>query len=564
MSSEEVAELAQAINSHADVLYESWTKGASRPDVMRRMEDTLELLADPGLTPKLEHLVSNFVKRDKEKRQQYGGAAKPGESVASSPIGRTRSPSPQLEHGNPGVAAANKKPLPKSILAVVQRFEPASAPDTIPSVPARVPSPLSFTHLPGIGPVSKNVLRAEASLRQNVSEKNYGFPQHGGESAGDVPFGARANSPRRFSPTPLTLTHSYSNHIPGVAESPGVQVRERHIPIERLEDNRQVSKVQLRSASSPPFVGVGGPENVPNKNQNTAHVNVKAPEAQRTKVVSNKSHGIQELEREEERLVRALRTGQVIPSETYINNSGSADSFRGRPGLSYPENNNQNNNHSRVAFAKERIRHSQEHPLTQQRLELQKRLPAPSSNLAAAVAVQQGKAKFQPPYGEPHFPNGSSAYLEPPPPYPEKENTSNGGVGRQSWVNTMLRFGSGSSVADRVQQFEKYPSHMVGSSSPHTESSQHLEHHSQPFSQHQHPSTTHSLTHSPREITHTIRKPNTPHSPPPILTERTYNNNVDRHAHPIKSEHLSESPSYSNSVPWRIHQNHFQTHKVVL
>lgn len=46
MSSEEVAELAQAIHNHADVLYESWRKGQEAFN-MKRMEDTLELLAGP-------------------------------------------------------------------------------------------------------------------------------------------------------------------------------------------------------------------------------------------------------------------------------------------------------------------------------------------------------------------------------------------------------------------------------------------------------------------------------------------------------------------------------------
>src|SRR5687768_17093944 len=104
---QDVAELAQAINSHADVLYESWRSSkdnnldrsisAGPPPVgilqqverplydiiaLKRMEDTLELLADPSLTPKLEHLVSNFVRKDKAKRQH--GSPSPSPSGISS------------------------------------------------------------------------------------------------------------------------------------------------------------------------------------------------------------------------------------------------------------------------------------------------------------------------------------------------------------------------------------------------------------------------------------------------------------------------------------------------
>ncbi|CAG7816149.1 unnamed protein product [Allacma fusca] len=430
MSSEEVAELAQAIHSHADALYESWTKGPEAIRRMTRMEDTLELLADPGLTPKLEHLVSTFVRRDKAKRQGNGTII-----VNNNTISRHQtSPPPSKEDSVSGtvvtnipitvqqqVNGANKKPLPKSILAVVQRFEPSSSSSSSSSTSSSSPlvsvpvvnnnsvlnsSAVStvFPALPsdplriaGVGNVSRNVLWAESNSRHTVTEKSLRHV-HPNSSPPESPL-SRSRSP--------TL-------------SPTRKVRERHIPIERCDDE----------------------PSSPRDSTSTRVLNVNKVETTQNVLVNNltglggKRGDIKELEREEERLFQALRTGQIIPTTL----SPNFEALRERafaPLSSSP----------RIAFAKERIRQSQEHPLTQQRLELQKRLPSPSSSLAAAIAVQQGKIKFQPGFDEEHVPS---------PTITVREN----GIGRHSWVSS-LRFNNGASVADRVQLFEKYPSHMV-------------------------------------------------------------------------------------------------------
>ncbi|XP_021943705.1 uncharacterized protein LOC110842304 isoform X1 [Folsomia candida] len=429
MSSEEVAELAQAIHNHADVLYESWRKGQEAFN-MKRMEDTLELLADPGLTPKLEHLVSTFVRRDKAKRQQFnspegaGGNDSQNQRRESSPIG--------------GVNNNTRKPLPKSILAVVQRFEPQQSlsppgpkgqeiPVLIHS--SREASPATTTgdnnpariNLPGVGPVTKNVVWAETINKHNTTTER---------------IGDRGSSPI---PTPINIktyldssNQATNNGITKTIISPttGKIVRERTIPIERSNDtndssfNNKNNGVSLQSAStrdnrfSPGrVISTAGPTISPTYTTNA-------------------------LEQEEEKLLRALQVNQVVVAPKYSSNK-IGSSIPPREKVLFQ---------TKVDFAKERIRQSQEHPLTQQRLELQKRLSLPNGNLAAAIALQQGKLKFQPSRSAHSALDETDLHGH--------GQVHNGGGKEITNGKSFVRFGPGATVADRVQLFEKYPTHI--------------------------------------------------------------------------------------------------------
>lgn len=434
MSSEEVAKIAQAINSHADALYESWRRrsasrpvnngspapnseanvqipnnntnninksaGASNRVQTRRMEDTLELLADPGLTPKLEHLVSNFVRQDREKRQQtihqispQGAKVLPVSVIAGVPE-ITREISPSRNN-------SNRKPLPKSILAVVKRFE---GPDESSSIQNQADlimpqtKTLVKTAVPGVGNVSRQVLWSQSSNSNRQAQSH-------------------ANTERV---SPIRNTGSSK-----VTLRPG---KVRLIPIEREPSE------DTRSRFSPSKLDASLLARLESKKDSDSVDYPKRLSSERE---------ILSLQREEEKLVKALRTGQIVTPPIGPNSN------------------------SRIAFAKERIRQSQENPLTQQRLELQKRLPYPSNNLSSALAVQQGKIRFQP--GHMLTVNGGDLSREGSDedllynrvsPYRDSNssgstsstNGNNGGGGRQQSLKL-----SGSSVADRVQLFEKHP-----------------------------------------------------------------------------------------------------------
>ena len=504
MSSEEVAELAQAIHSHADALYESWTKGPEAIRRMARMEDTLELLADPGLTPKLEHLVSTFVRRDKAKRQQSSGGGG-GATVGSVLNIRQEQSPPQLTspllknvtgsgdtessvvtnipisvttttNGSP------KKPLPKSILAVVQRFEPSPPPSSysppssaVPVNPTPVPPAPTFPALPadplrltGVGTVSRNVLWAESNRRHTVREKS--FNRHVNPlDNGSV-----------ISATTSTSTTEEQRNTRGSISPPKI----RHIPILRCDEP---ASVEIKPISD-------------------------------------------DLAREEERLFHALRSGQVISTNhltnnNNINNNLSYEALRASSPLS---------SSSRVAFAKERIRQSQEHPLTQQRLELQKRLPAPSSTLAAAIALQQGKTKFQPNSEDDH--HASNGFVN-----HAREN------GRSSWVSS-LRFNNGASVADRVQLFEKYPVHIQSTlSSSNTNGSPVITTHT--FSS---PSITNNVSPSHNNNSANVSIVSVSMAPAKEVSTITSNNNSIS----IIRKQAQPSSSSTSSAPWRAVENY--------
>jgi len=491
MSSEEVAELAKAIHNHADVLYESWKKGQEAYN-MKRMEDTLELLADPGLTPKLEHLVSTFVRRDKAKRQQFQQQFSPppesdDQKRETSPLGSSSVP---------------RKPLPKSILAVVQRFE-TQGNGNKPEV-QRERSPIAGDNLvkfavPGVGAVTKNVLWAESINKHQTSEKvldrmsptpgnvtvgpaspsnhlkSFTTEQSIHLQSGNGPIN-RNNSNSDGAPNEMTHNISHtSTPVIKVQSSPQISPTNsganivitssgkvvRNIPIERIDEPMQTNNNHSRAT----------PRHFISNKQNSSPIKFSSPSMYSIKEGSllqdqNKSANlnnanIQELEREEEKLFQALRTGQVLipgysPSPPPQNNGSNNGSVHISPSVSpnyEPNSNGIAPSHSRVAFAKERIRQSQENPLTQQRLELQKRLPSPSGSLAAAIAVQQGKLKFQ------HGTGGSQHHVPPPTPPSDDEPFTTSTV-KENGRNSFVRFGPGATVADRVQLFEKYPSNL--------------------------------------------------------------------------------------------------------
>jgi hypothetical protein len=510
MSSEEVAELAQAIHNHADVLYESWKKGQEAFN-MKRMEDTLELLADPGLTPKLEHLVSTFVRRDKAKRQQFQ------QQLSPPPEG-----DPTQRESSPSGSSLPRKPLPKSILAVVQRFETqgnvASGGGTSsggvggkPEI-QRERSPVAGDGLvkfavPGVGAVTKNVLWAETINKHQSSERilDRMSPVPSG-GAGSLSPNSNSNNQKSFiteqsinlqsgnngvsSPSNVSLpsmTHNIpissaaNNNVSSSPSSAGKTVITptgkvvRHIPIERLDEpTTSVNKPML----SPPSRFLPGANPTAGRAVSVKPVSpvvFTIPDEEPQKSPNNngnkfKASDIQALELEEEKLFQALRTGQVLipgyspqPPPSNGNNSSSSSSIPPREKLSpnQVDSNGISNSNSRVAFAKERIRQSQEHPLTQQRLEMQKRLPSPSGSLAAAIAMQQGKLKFQ------QSNNGMSPHHHhhhhvPSTPATDDEPFTTSTV-KENGRNSFVRFGPGATVADRVQLFEKYPSHIASS-----------------------------------------------------------------------------------------------------
>lgn len=508
MSSEEVAELAQAIHNHADALYESWTKGQEAMN-MKRMEDTLELLADPGLTPKLEHLVSSFVRRDKAKRQFHSQVQQ--RQQKSPPKTLDPQDIPQNER-EPSPGSLGRKTLPKSILAVVQRFEqPATTDINRERSPSSIFSSANHSGSPVmlennnvdsnnkassmvVGPVPRNAIWAEPNNRQQVGDRKVGrvsSPAFGTSTSGSTspptPNSSIAGGNKLYN----AVHRSYSaSPSPVENSSPVAGNKERHIPIDRYDGGSGPPNTQLITAngfSSSPVKPKSG------------MVNTQQPQTTlpSTPGVTFKNE-MRELEREEERLFHALRTGQLVhggsggvttfsshhsPTQNVPPDSGSprgsvvssSTDLLGSP-LSPAASPNGTNGYSRVAFAKERIRQSQQHPLTQQRLELQKRLPSPTGSLAAAIAVQQGKLKFQPGLATPTL-NGnitSSTPLASHPLFAAMVDEGNGSIkdsqytgGYHSRFNG-FRFGPGSSVADRVQMFEKYPSASISlSGHPH-------------------------------------------------------------------------------------------------
>lgn len=517
MSSEEVAELAQAIHNHADALYESWTKGQEAMN-MKRMEDTLELLADPGLTPKLEHLVSSFVRRDKAKRQFQ----------QQQPTTQTRQKSPPKSLDPQDISQQNDrepspgsfgrtKALPKSILAVVQRFEQPQQPQDITRErsPSQMFAPVvssimgnnhhhnhhhdnnnsvvdggNKVNVAGVGQVTRNVMWAESSSnRQQVTERKVGRVSSPSSSASPSPSPVGNKS----GGTTSSKTFSSVQHSRSFSTSPssggeiGTGVgKERHIPIQRYDEPSNTSngtttvKTNGYSPSSIKSNGsVLGMSNTQKKMELLHH-----PLILNSSPVPYKNE-MRELEREEERLFQALRTGQLVHG-TFANNRLASDnslSPRGgipaspsehglpsSPPLSVSPNGS--NGYSRVAFAKERIRQSQQHPMTQQRLEFKNRLPSPSGSLAAAIALQQGKQKFQPSQPPQNGTSPSPAPLITTPLFTSVDDES-AGVNRENQYTggyhsrfNGFRFGPGSSVADRVQMFEKYPTSSIALTSP--------------------------------------------------------------------------------------------------
>lgn len=526
MSSEEVAELAQAIHNHADALYESWTKGQEAIN-MKRMEDTLELLADPGLTPKLEHLVSSFVRRDKAKRQfhqQPQRQKSPPKSASSlDPQDIT-----QQNEREPSPGSIGRKALPKSILAVVQRFEQPQQPQDITRErsPSQMFAPVpvatmgnhhnhessnsvvdgagSKFNMPGIGPVTRNVIWAESSSssnRQQLSEKKIGrmnSPVIGVPSSASPSPSPVANQPGGG--TTIKLFNSQQamqrNRSYSTSPGPGGDIgKERHIPIERFDEASNSNNNTLVVKAN----GYANATSSPIKPKNTI-INTQQAEILHQPIhVMNSSpvpykNEMRELEREEERLFHALRTGQVVHGTFASHHAPTPnvppEGCGHRGGLPTSPSDNMSatsspnlsptgstNGYSRVAFAKERIRQSQQHPLTQQRLELQKRLPSPSGSLAAAIAVQQGKLKFQPPSASTTTssstsPNGTPIPLTGLPLFSSVEDESAGTNRENQYTGGYhsrfngFRFGPGSSVADRVQMFEKYPTSSISFASP--------------------------------------------------------------------------------------------------
>lgn len=662
----EVAELAKAINSHAEVLYESWktnssSNGPSNTDnniqqhnniiepspssssssssiyqrplydiaALKRMEDTLQLLADPDLTPKLEHYVSNFVRRDKAKRQQYSPIDTNNSRRSASPVKII--PIEKESNGSGGNNNNNnpKKPLPKSILAAVQRFEPAAAPTSEQQQQldhrksherSRSPAAAAGLIMPGIGSISRDVVTTESG---RFAEKNFrvksplrSIVNNSNDLSSSI---STINGPNDRNDGPSSnntnnyhyerQVHKSNSKTSVLSNNNNNNSREIHIPIERIDENGARSKI------------------VNGNNTNSESMTSRS----RTSPSRRQFNGISDdLEREEEKLVNALRTGQVLTSSTkspfnksqpgtaksmdnnivrgqspvqhfrhhYIEREGHSPS----PGSSYdgtsPTNssinltNGNNNTNSRIAFAKERIRHSQEHPLTQQRLELQKQLPSPSSNLAAAIAVQQGKIKFQPHNHQTrHYPPHESHQHGHFHPRLENQNSrESGNNGRQNWVSN-IKFGQGgsSSVAERVQLFEKYPAYV-----PMGNHSSSQQQHSPPFSRGQHraasprisrtideprltrseayyssPSTPVSIPinrqqHSPKEITHLIRTDPEQINPLNLGNDKM---TLSPKLHPLKSEikivHHNHKQNLSNErgdhhsavensfTPWR-------------
>lgn len=563
MSSDEVAELAEAIHSHADALYESWTKGKSPRNqgdrhMRNRMEDTLELLADPELTPSLESLVSNFVKRDKAKRQQFVNMTTVETShKGDNLIGRARSVSPRLSDGEDMAQVSsfgqnNRKVLPKSILDVVQRFE---SPPIERKSPIRVPPPSQLNALVGFGPVTS----------KSIQDKLYGIPiQH------QIKITGENQSPG--TPSVLSPQLQPSLNIPAVSTPPHLPYdhhhvnrpgREHRIPI--IEKNEESPPAQKFYSYNDPRKQSSPSTDTPTNNIHIINVNMNSAGGNFREKHPDKTKGIKDLEQEEERLFHALRTGQVIPVEHRISPPRNNRNPTPEPRRSSPDVDILNNNNSRVAFAKERIRQSQEHPLTQQRLELQKRLPTPSSNLAAAIALQQGKNKFQV--------NGESTQTSQPRLHHiriEREGESHRNQnGRHSWATDIQhRFGPGSSVADRVQQFEKYPAHIVtNGTSLREESGQSLQSHRQGQTEanlSSHPSnhihyqytTPHppllQQQNTPKEITHPIRKLDTVYHHP-LGDPPKYESHLPKYEVGGTGKRTSgiDSPD-SNFPPWRL------------
>lgn len=536
MSSEEVAELAQAIHNHADALYESWTKGQEAMN-MKRMEDTLELLADPGLTPKLEHLVSSFVRRDKAKRQ-FHQQVQPQQQQRKSPPKSTLDPQDisQQNEREPSPGSLGRKALPKSILAVVQRFEQPQQPQDITRErsPSQMFAPVvssimgshhhqqqhhdnnnsvvdgggpNKTNMAGVGPVSRNVMWTESNRQQQVTERKVGRMSSPVMGIGTASSASPSPSPVGNQPGGGAGTTKVSNSVqhnrsystsPGPGDVGSGVGKERHIPIERYDDvcsNTHITKTNgyAASPSKPKSATLiaSNTQSVPPPQTEMNHQMHHQP------IVLNNSptpykNEMRELEREEERLFHALRTGQVVhgtlssnrpPTENVPSSVVEVSEVSSRGGLptstssdmSGPSSpslspNGTTNGYSRVAFAKERIRQSQQHPLTQQRLEFKNKLPSPSGSLAAAIAMQQGKLKFQP--QTTISPNGPSSPIITHPLFSSVEDESAGTIRENQYTGGYhsrfngFRFGPGSSVADRVQMFEKYPTTSISLASP--------------------------------------------------------------------------------------------------